>query len=178
MKKLIITLSTVILLLFSASVFAQPGFHDNPEHRAKIHERVKTIKMLKLTETLDLTEEQAARFFPRFNEFDKTVEEVHREIRQKLEDLGHSAKLGKDDSELRTLMQEYDVLSDRMFEARKQFQQSVTDILSVNQQARLMVFMERFPEMMRDVIHEMRPPGKRGHHPPKDHPRDRGPGPR
>jgi hypothetical protein len=70
-----------VLMLFFVSVFAGQGIcippevsaEDRPpkkEQREKLRQRIESIKMWKLTQTLDLDEKTAARLFPLMNRYD------------------------------------------------------------------------------------------------------------
>ena len=91
-----------LTLLFSASALAQP------EHDPREFKRVEAYKTKFLTEELDLSPEEAQKFWPVYNEYNKKLQELfnnrtdnmsRREIRDKWDEL--------DDSQLEaTVLQE------------------------------------------------------------------------
>ena len=72
----------IISLLFSVLIFAQPP------RDGKLKERIKAQKTAFITDQLNLSSEEAQKFWPVYNEFESTVENIRtgdlRTIKQKL----------------------------------------------------------------------------------------------
>ncbi|MBZ0264028.1 hypothetical protein K8I28_05110 [bacterium] len=164
MKKIILLL--LCGALFAGYVLAQPPRH----HRKQVRERVQTVKMLKLTESLELTEEQSIRFFPRFKKYEAEIDSATDQVDDAIETLRLAIESGISDKELTESMAEIETLIQRRENKIDQLIHGFDDILSVQQQAKLLVFQHVFPMKMREIIDDMRggPEDKRG--------RGRGPG--
>ncbi|TKJ40100.1 hypothetical protein CEE37_10210 [candidate division LCP-89 bacterium B3_LCP] len=158
-------------ILLPAVVYAQgpppvPG--PAQRHRAKMEAKIKTMKIWKMTEELELTEEQATRFFPLLNEMEKRMEEVEenrREVLRKMGDLVWSND--GDDDKIDEFLNILEELGAKQLEIRKQFRQDAEQILQSKQIGRMVLFNHRFPEIVRELIRDMEVP--RSH--------DRRPGP-
>ena len=66
-------LAVVSFLLLTSTVMAQPG-PGGPMMREKIRERIKTMKIWRLTEDVGLTTGQSEKFFPLYNQHQKDME--------------------------------------------------------------------------------------------------------
>ncbi|MDP8207444.1 MAG: Spy/CpxP family protein refolding chaperone [Candidatus Electryonea clarkiae] len=155
---------TLLVLLFAFSAFSQPGMEPGPKNDRRVRERIQSMKIWKLTETLELTEEQSARFFPRFREFEKEIKGIEDKIHENIEALREVVKAGNDDK-IDELIARHEKLTQSMHDKNKELINNSTDILSKNQQAKLVIFQHRFPKRMREIINEMK--GGYGPRPPR-----------
>ena len=69
-------LIVLAVFLFAAQAMAQPGPSGGHKMRERMKERIKTIKIWKLTEEVDLTSDQSEKFFhfyelPEIHELEK-----------------------------------------------------------------------------------------------------------
>ena len=76
MKKIVL-----IILLISTGLFAQK--HNN-KGQGPNHERIKALKTAHITEQLDLTSEEAEKFWPVYNKFDKKLMELREKERSEI----------------------------------------------------------------------------------------------
>ncbi|RKZ34610.1 hypothetical protein DRQ19_00695 [bacterium] len=145
------------ILLFAGVIFSQP-----PELPERVKKRVETFRIWKLTEFLDLTDEQAASFFPRYNALRKEQERLREEhlatedsIRMLLD------KKGNDD-ELKSLCNRLLENRQAVSELKINFFNECSEFLTTEQQAKLMIFEEQFRRevsgMIRDIRKERRKP--------------------
>ncbi len=162
MRRVGMAVGLMLILLTGVSV-AQPhpdrGMHPRREH---VRERVREIKMLKLMEALDLTEEQSARFFPRYREVEERIAAINEEMEELLHDLAE-ASAQKTDHKIDEMIRKYGELAKKHVEIRAEFINDVSDILSPQQRAALIVFERRFQDRLRNLIHEAGggpPPGR------------------
>lgn len=156
----------LILGAMASMVLAQPG-HDHD----KFHDRIEILTVWKMMEALDLDRATAEKMI-----------EIRKKYLEKKKDLSRS--LGEDFKELRRLLKDSsDTASEKKLAAmvssikdkRKQIQalwdeqyNEVSKILSVRQQAELVVFLREFRRELEAI---MRPPP-----PPPPHHRGDGPG--
>ena len=118
---------------------------------------IETIRIWKMTEALNLTEEQAAKLFPKLTQLDASRRDFQR--RQNLL-RGDLAELLKQqplrDQEVKTKLEELE-RADADFRGRERaVKNELRSILSLEQQARLALFEERFDMEMRRTIQDIR----------------------
>lgn len=153
MKKL--TLIAICALLISASIsIAQPPPPPPPEARTRMHEKVRTMKMWKLTEELDLSEEKAAKFFPLFNKFEKKVQAIldeNDDLYRKLEGLIQAEEDGK---KITTVIEQIEANEMKILKERTEFRKDAAKILDDAQIAKLVMFQHHFTRKLRQKIEE------------------------
>ncbi|MCX7785474.1 MAG: hypothetical protein N2201_04515 [candidate division WOR-3 bacterium] len=141
----------------------KPGGPKFAEKRPK--EKLEMIQTWKLTEVLNLTEDQSLRFFPKLKELRRAREEFDQKrmkILDEIEDYLRDAK--KYEKELKAKIQEMELSETKFQELEKKLRKEIASILTPEQQAKFMLFQMRFNEELRDIIHrakemkkEMRP---------------------
>ncbi len=137
----------------------RPGRPQDTDPRMR--RRLNTVKMMKLVEYLDLSEEQAEKFFPRSREHQKEADEINRQRRELYERL--QEKIDEENVSARDLdryLAEMARLDKAHIDMRARHIQSLKDILTDEQRARFAVFNEHFRRQIRYHLQdEMRPPG-------------------
>ena len=171
--KTIKIIAFVLALGLIAPLGAQP-FGDFPpgggphgprgEMREKMRERIKTIKIWRLTESLNLDTEQSEKFFPVYNKFHddrEAIEEERRQVFQRLDEL--TKQDNPSEGDVNKLLDQLDGFDQRINSLRIKFRQDLAGILTTQQIGRLYVFevefMRHIQDIMRDVRREVR--GKR-----------------
>lgn len=145
-----IKLILLVLLIIVSQNFAQPySKHDkNPK------ERMEQLEKMKLLEVLNLNEEEAIRFFSRRNEF----RDEHRELIQQREAVLYEIELalGKEKSSeqmnYKDKVKEFLKLEEKLLRHRENFLNSISDILTTEQVAKLVVFESKFKQEIRDAL--------------------------
>ncbi len=157
-----------IFLLSFSTASCQP-----PERQENIRQRIQTIKVLRLTEILELTEEQSIRFFPRYKEYEESLIKLEEEQNLVLDEMELRAANTTDTTELKKVIERYKEIEKEKLKLRTGLAEKFADLLSQTQIARLIIFEYRFPQRMRELIEEyhgeMR--GKPGPHPGPKGPR-------
>jgi len=151
----------LIIMLIAVSpqlLLAQPPlpFEDGPM-REKVRERINTMKVWKLTEAVGLTPEQSEKFFPVYNKHWKKMDEImnHRgELVVRLEELIADPK--SSESEIREKVAELTSFPQQMMEEQNRFYKEVSAILPLRQQAKLVVFEERFRQQLQEIVRDIR----------------------
>lgn len=152
-----IKLVLLILLLSSTALIAQKGKWQDEEARKKIEQ----LEKIKIIETLEMDEETTLRFFSRQSEHKKQQDEIQDEIRTKIDDLDETLKSGRvaTNEEIKTSINEINSLQLQLDKNRVDFINSLSDILSYEQIAKLIIFEKRFRNELRKLlIRERRPP--------------------
>jgi len=153
MKNLFITLLTVILL--TSISFPQQMKEKGMKNREKLDQ----LEKIKLIEALDLDEETSIRFFARRNESRREVQELEKKSDDIIFELEKSF-----DSENKNQAEKQEQLISEFLKTREslelkrsQFINSLDDILSTEQTAKLIVFEKKFRDEIRNVLFERKP---------------------
>jgi Spy/CpxP family protein refolding chaperone len=147
----ILTLVGLVLLPVIAS--AQPPGPGWGQDRPSF-ERIQQLMKIRMVETLDLKEEQSVRFITRFNEYEKRRREL---MKLKGESLDRIEKLVKDSGDEREVEKAFPdalAIDMRMTEERTKFFNGLSDILTITQRAKLLLFERKFERELRDAVRE------------------------
>jgi len=146
MKKTIIILTGLILV---STIFAQPRARRNQQNDCRPDKMMmdrgergkdrEAMMVYKLTDKLELTSEQAEKFFPRFREHREEMKSMGEEMREVQKDIREKLKDDKkiSDSELSKALNKVNALHTKKDQARFAFINSLDDILDNNQIAKL-----------------------------------------
>jgi hypothetical protein len=152
------SLLTAVLLAVNLSIAQPPpdSFENGPM-REKVRDRIRTMKIWKLTEAVGLTTEQSEKFFPIYNKYQQKIDAIMHDrdrLLDKLEMLTNQN--GASDKDVLDAMAQLKDIPDQMTVERERFLKEVTPILSLNQQAKLMVFEERFMQRLQEFVRDIR----------------------
>jgi hypothetical protein len=147
----------IALLFFSSFINAQ----DERRHHRGPGEKMKDLEKLKLIEALDMDEETTLKFFSRRNAHMDKMEELRKKEDELIEKLNDSAQStdNPDDPQLKKMIDDTFKIRDEIDEERKTFINSLTDILTYKQVAKLIAFEPRFRDEIRKILLEKRRPG-------------------
>jgi gas vesicle protein len=123
--------------------------------RLKIHQsKIDELEKAKLIESLQMDEETSVRFFARRNEHRLKLKEINDNLNAKLKNIDEKVNTIKDDNnpEFKKLVDDYISTHQQLADERKRFLNSLTDILSAKQIAKLTLFERKFKEEIRDVL--------------------------
>jgi len=118
-------------------------------------ERVQHLKKVRMIEILDLTEDQSVRFFARLNEYEKERAVVLTEktaALDKVERLVRNRADGNEFNEVFPTVFDFDV---KLAKQDAEFFQSLNDLLSPEQQAKLLIFDRQFERELREGLVEI-----------------------
>jgi Spy/CpxP family protein refolding chaperone len=155
-----IALAATIFMAGTAAAQPPPPGEGGPM-REQIREKIKTMKIWKLTEEVGLTPEQSEKFFPVYNKHQKAIEEIETERNQlinRLERTTNSAEAS--DKEITELVNKLDGIPEKMMAEKNRFVKEVGAILPLRQQARLIVFEERFKQRLQEFVRDIRREGR------------------
>ena len=151
-----------LLIIFVSLTYASYSQQDRGnliKQRNKIHQ----LEKLKLIDALDMDESTSIKFFARRNEMQNEIES----LQDKSDDL--ISKLDKtlnsdnknNESEQRLIINEILSTREKIETVKKQFINSLSDILSTEKVAKYLVFEQKFREEIRKIIlNRRRPPGE------------------
>ncbi|MEE9431607.1 MAG: hypothetical protein V3V16_11230 [Melioribacteraceae bacterium] len=141
---IIITLFLALQINFAQSQLGSPH---------KMSKKFKQLEKIKLLEILNLDEEIAVRFFTRKNLYHKEQRKLfmeHKNILLKLE-----TSLKKEipsEEELLAVIYQNENLEMKILQQKKDFINSVKDILTTEQVAKLVLFEYKFKKEIRDLL--------------------------
>jgi hypothetical protein len=148
MKKLITSFIVVIPMMI---IMAQPPRGDMDKGDRK---SMKTMNIWKLTEELELTEEQAEKFFPKFRSQQDKMEKLRDEGKDALKPIFETLKDGKDvsDKDLDAALKKFEKLEREKVENQIAFVKSLKGTLTNTQRAKLMLAPHKMRREAKDNI--------------------------
>ena len=147
MKRLIIPF---ILMLFCTSIAAQKG---------KMHERIKAQKVAYITEQLNLTSDEAEKFWPIYNAFDEKMHEYRRKEMRELRERMRNENISE--SEANKLIDDYLALEGKEHKAELLMFKDLRKILPAKKIVKLKTAEDSFNRMLMDRLKERRQNGMR-----------------
>jgi len=159
LKRLTLILAVFLACIATSTAFAQgPPFGKEKmfEKGHEIRERIEMMRMWKLLEVLDLSDKQAEKFLPILNAFQKEQKELEKRKRETLKEL--EDELSTEKLDLKKVQLYLDDLEENriMFENnRVSFLSKTKEVLSLEQQAKLVLFEERFAERVKEMIRKV-----------------------
>jgi hypothetical protein len=120
-------------------------------------DNISTLYLLRMVQVLDLTEEQAAKIFPRVNRVEKEKRQINRTIGQLMREL--RVKLKQPDVDPEDLSRLLDELKDLRMQVKnrdEELQTFMEENLTIHQQARYLIFMQDFLKDLREKLNRAR----------------------
>jgi hypothetical protein len=140
----------VVMLALTACALAQPL--GGPPGRGV--ERIEQWKKIRLIEMLDLKEEVSVRFFARMNEHEKQKREMMMEREEVMERLERLIRVGAPAAEYEKAFSDIGGIDARASSADREFFDGLSDILTIEQRAKLVLFERRFEGELREAMKE------------------------
>jgi hypothetical protein len=156
-----ILMLSFLILGFCAEGMAMSAYGDDLDgppsgaRKEKIRKRIETMKMWKLTQALDLDEKLASRLFPLLHEYDRKREGVEREIRKDIASLKAVIET-HDESGMKEIIASLEKKHDALQRLGDEERSSLREILTVEQQAKYLIFKMEFKREIRKMIAESR----------------------
>lgn len=147
----------VLVLIGLVLGVSAPGLAQD-ETRAR--DIIDAYRVWKLTDVLDLSEEDMAVFFSRVRKVGE-AEESHRQAeREAIRGIDDLVKAGASDAELEEALGEYEEMRFKHWNETQKLREDAGSMLTLRQRAQYAVFEERFRSEIRKMIGEVR--GARG----------------
>jgi len=143
--KAITAFSFFVVLTGNAVVHAQ-------SEGSKAVERVEQLRKVRMIEILDLTEDQSVRFFARLHEHEKTRNGVTAERTSLLDRMERLVRNKVDPGQYRQPFAEMLSIDDRLFREEQRFFDGLSDVLSEEQRAKLLLFERQFQKELMDAL--------------------------
>ena len=160
MKKTTIVITSIIGI---GSLLAQPGKPRGPG--GQYSERMEMMMIWKLTDHLELTENQAERFFPSMRAHQKQVLKIRKEEKELFTPVYKKVIKGEDISkaEANKLLNKVATYEQKRSKARIDFVKNSGDILNPTQQVKLLMFDGQMKQQVRERMQDRyKPPPLRG----------------
>ncbi len=139
----------------------QPDGFDRPPTRQqmeKVWERIETLRMWKLTKALDLDEKASAQLFPLLNRYDKRKAEIEIALRDSMRELRQSLREGREGS-LKNILDRLEQNHREMQRINDEEWAGLKRVLTIQQQAKFIIFRQEFDREIRRIITEARGKG-------------------
>lgn len=159
---------TILLTLLVGAACAQPPWVRAPEAsfggggatQGEQHKRMEMMKMWHLTDALNLSEEEAQKFFPRYKALGEELKQIGEQQKALLEQIREKAENGEDidKRDLDRIVKEVSELEQTRIERKQKFFEGLDDMLSPNQRARYLGFDLRFRKELREGIRDRHGP--------------------
>jgi Spy/CpxP family protein refolding chaperone len=139
-----------------------PGLESNEppppfEKRGEVRKRIELIRMWKLTEELNLTEETGTKLFPILHKYDEKRMELHKERRNTMNELRKALKdEATTDEAIEAAMDKWEKSAFAEFDLMRQQREELKGVLSPRQQAKFVLFQRKFHREIRKIISEAR----------------------
>jgi len=175
MKKIIIVILATVMI---SSLIAQPRAnrlpkthrpmgvvgmkhnmaHPGPQGFGQPSERMEMMITWKLTEELDLTPDQADKFFPRMKVHRENLENIDAELKEAAKDIRRKVEDGKEisDSEFNKMFEKATDLERQKIDERTRFMSELDGILDNTQRVKLTMFKTKFARDMQEQIRTKR----------------------
>lgn len=151
--------STVLIILMltglNMNATAFQGETDTPPNREGIREKIEMLKMWKLTKALDLDEKTSAQLFPIINKYDKLRAETELSLREGMNELRISLKEDRR-KRLRNILDKLEHDHHALQSIADEEWTEMKEVLTVEQQAKLVIFKQEFDRDIRKIIAEAR----------------------
>ena len=146
MKKIITLILPVLALIIVLPLQAQP-----PRK-----EKIEALKIGFITNKLDLSSEEAKVFWPVYNEYQKELDVLHEERRQKRQDREERVE-ELSDAEVLKLLDDHILFEQKELDIRKKFHDKFKAVLPPKKVARLYMAEREFKMMLLERLRENRP---------------------
>ena len=143
----------IALMLVAVAAQAQPEPRPGQPPDSRF-ERLEQLRKVRMIDELGLKEEQSVRFFARLSEFDKRRRDLMHDRHEMLDKLEQMIKDNADDKELEKMFPALVNNDQRMGEEKMKFFGSLSDVLSVQQRAKLLIFERAFEKELREAVRD------------------------
>jgi len=139
------------------------GGRPTEQQREEVRKKVEAVRLARLTETLQLDEETAAKFIPAITAIEQKrralMKENHEAIRE-LKVMLHATP--PDEAKLKTAIDAIEKNRHEIFSLRDKEFSAAKDSLTVTQMARYLIFNQEFQQEMRGMMEGARHPRRGG----------------
>jgi len=140
-----------LLLFISVCTVAQPRFKEKKE-------QIKSLKVAYITDELDLSTDEAAKFWPLYNAYDDKQKELRKEkLRSYLDRLDRNAIAKMDEKEALNLISQMENTEEELYQLRKKFN---TNLKSALPSKKIILLKKAEEGFNRKLLRQYRDKGK------------------
>lgn len=144
-----------ILIFLPQTLLAQPPL--DLEKREEIRERIETLRVWRMIEFLDLRPEQSDEFLPLLHKFKKTQKDLEMARRKLFKDLKNELESEEpDEKKIQQILLGLEKNREELEKERKIFLINSRKTLTLIQEARLLLFEQRFERELKETIRKLR----------------------
>jgi hypothetical protein len=130
------------------------------EERKQVRKRIDLIRMWRLTEELNLDEETGSKLFPILRQYEEKRRELARKREEFLFTLKAQFKTGKpSEDRIKGMLKEWEEIRAEEQDLNRREKDDLKEILSLEQQAKYIIFQQEFTKEMRRMIADVREKG-------------------
>jgi hypothetical protein len=149
----------LVLLASVIALFAQGPGSEDKDPRAIIEK----VRIYRLTEELDLSTDQAVKFFPKLKEFRKLEDDFQKARMDMIQKLEEQIRDKAPDKDIIQTLNDFENAASVKLANDQKIRTGIKAILTPWQQAKLLIFEDKFEREIRDMIRKIRE-----RRPPKD----------
>lgn len=141
-----------VILIIVSSIQSFSQMHDKPPHHMR--DKLNQLEKIKLIEVLNMNEETTLRFFSRRNEHQVKINELVKRTDEIITQMEFIFKAGKvyTEEELKSLIVEANTIHTEIVQTKSDFINSLDDILTTEQIAKLIIFERRFKDELKRAM--------------------------
>lgn len=152
-KHIIFLIPLTLIFLFQSAAFSQM----DGKRFKRVREKISQLEKIKLIDVLNMDENTTLKFFARRNEYQNKVDSLMDETNDLIDNLDDSIKRGgQKDDYYKDQIGKYYRMQDAIIKLRRDFTNSLSDLLSEEQIAKYIVFEKKFREDIRNLILKQR----------------------
>lgn len=142
----------VVSLIIVSSIQSFSQMHDNPSNHMR--HKLNQLEKIKLIESLDMDEETTLKFFSRRNELQNKIDKLTERADKIITQMEIIFKAGKvyTEAELKSLVEEANTINVEIAQTKSDFINSLDDILTTEQIAKLIIFERRFKDELKRAM--------------------------
>ncbi|MGA7160075.1 MAG: hypothetical protein WBZ48_03680 [Bacteroidota bacterium] len=151
--KYVVTIGLGFMLLMTRPLLAQPGASDHSPRPA--YDRLESYKKVRMLESLNLNEDQSAKFIARYNKHAETMHGFEKERNELVDKLDTQSRSDAGDADYD---QTFNVLLDidkQISGERFRFLTELKEVLSNKQIAQYIVFERNFAQELRQAVRDV-----------------------
>ncbi len=161
-------IATLVLLavVLAAPVRAQETPEPSPDNRDEALQRIEMLRLFRLTEVLELNEDEAARVFPVIRRYDRSYQDLQEKREQFMHELQLQLASGAPDrAALSRLVDEVLTQEREAMRVRNEEFKELKKILTPEQYAKYLIFDARFREDLNRLLDDIRRHRQQRRHP-------------
>lgn len=144
-------------LFFFSSVLFSSLREENLQNNRRIRDNIRTLLLLRMTQALDLTEEQTAKIFPKISRIEKEKKEIQQKIGKQMRELRSTLRNeNHDEQEFVDRIKRIKELRNLLKSKDEELENFLDDNLTLLQRAKYIIFSQDFYRGLREKLERAR----------------------